>query len=141
MKFNTTEPDNVDRTGLVGFDAAGHIRWAMRYSFGAPGAYARSGPTAVHLSDDGGVLVTAVVDNPAQFDAGRLWAFKPFAKDGSIDFAPGSVTATALGITNLPCSMSDSDLAVTFTPVDVPSRAVAVGSTPVILTEGQQTGG
>jgi hypothetical protein len=66
--------------------------------------------------------------------------FKPFAKDGSIDFTPGAVTTTPLGITNLTCSMSDSDLLVTLDARDVPSRVVSVTSTPVVLAEEQQTG-
>jgi hypothetical protein len=36
--------------------------------------------------------------------------------------------------------MTDSDLSVTLTTHAVPSRAVTVTSTPVGLTEGQQTG-
>ena len=73
------------------------------------------------------------------FTGGHLWAFKPFAKDGSIDFVPGAVTTTPLGITKLACAMSDSDLSVTLTTHDVPSRAVAVTSTPVGLPTESQT--
>ena len=141
VRFNGVEPDETDSTGLVGLDAAGHIRWAMRYSFGAPGAYVPSGPTAVHLSDDGGVLVTAVLDtgDPANFDAGRIWAFKPFAKDGTIDFVPGAAIALPLGISELDCSMTASDFPIQLTPVDVPSRSVSLVSVPVTLDVAQQT--
>jgi hypothetical protein len=142
VNLTGNEPENVPSAALVGLDAVGNVLWGRRYTFGTTGAYSSSGHVAVRLADDGGVVATTrLADALVPFVGGRLWAFKPFAKDGSIDFTPGSVTTTALGITNLPCSMSDTDLDVTFTPVDVPSRAVAVGSTPVILTEGQQTGG
>jgi hypothetical protein len=141
VRFNGLEPDETDSPGLVGLDAAGHIRWAMRYSFGAPGGYVRSGPTAVHLSDDGGVFVTAVLDtgDPADFDAGRIWAFKPFAKDGTIDFVPGTAVALPLGISELDCSMTASDFPIQLTPVDVPTRSVSVVSVPVTLDVAGQT--
>jgi hypothetical protein len=38
-------------------------------------------------------------------------------------------------------AMSDSDLEATFAAVDVPSRAVTVGSSPFSVTEELQTGG
>jgi hypothetical protein len=139
VRFNGMEPDNIDSTGLVGLDAAGHIRWAMRYSFGAPGSYVASGPTAVHLSDDGGVVVTAIVDNPAESGVGRLWAFKPFAKDGTIDFVSGAAIALPLDVTELDCSMTASDFPIQLTPVDVASHSAPVVSVPVSLDVAAQT--
>src|SRR6185295_5239228 len=123
-------------------DGVGNVLWGARYTFGTTGAYSYSGHVAVRLADDGGVVTTALLaDAFDPFTGGRLWAFKPFTKDGTIDFVPGAVTTTPLGITNLACSMSDTDLAVTLDARDVPSRAVSVTSTPVVLAEEQQTGG
>lgn len=73
------------------------------------------------------------------FTGGRLWAFKPFAKDGSGDFLPGSVTTTPLGLTDLSCSMTASGRPLTVTTHDVPSHAVAVTSDAVALGVEQQT--
>jgi hypothetical protein len=135
------EPESVPSTALIGFDAVGNVLWANRFTFGTTGAYSNSGHVAVHLADDGGVVATTLLaDALDPFTGGRLWAFKPFAKDGSIDFAPGTVTTMPLGITNLACSMRDSDLAATIDSRDVPSRAVTVTSTPVGLTQELQTG-
>ncbi len=136
------DPDDVPGVGLVGMDAIGNILWQSRYTFGTTGAYVASGHVGVRLADDGGVVTTALVSDPLNpfGGAGSLWAFKPFVKDGSIDFAAGSVTVTPLGVTNLVCSMTDSDQAITVSPADVPSRAVTVTSTPVTLPVNQQTG-
>jgi hypothetical protein len=84
-------------------------------------------------------LVTAVVDNPAQFDEGRLWAFKPFAKDGTICCVPDTAIALPLNVTELDCSMTASDFAIQLTPVDVPTRSVSVVSVPVSLDVAAQT--
>ncbi|MCW5889305.1 MAG: hypothetical protein KIT14_02000 [bacterium] len=141
VSLTGNEPGNVPSAALVGLDGVGNILWAKRYTFGAPGAHANSGHVAVRLADDGGVVATTLLaDALDPFTGGRLWAFKPFAKDGTIAFAPGAVTTTPLGITNLPCAMGDTDVAATLETVAVPSRAVAVTSTPVGLATAQQTG-
>lgn len=139
QRGNPPALDNVASTALVGFDAAGHIQWARRYSFGGPGAYVASGHVGVHLSDDGGILATAIVNDPMDAFGGRLWAFKLFAKDGEIEFTAGSATDLSLDIKELDCFMTASDYAVTLTPVDVPVRSVSVTSSPATLTVAQQT--
>ncbi|HEV7733695.1 MAG TPA: hypothetical protein VGR62_16120 [Candidatus Binatia bacterium] len=140
VNLTGNELTSVPSAALVGLDAVGNILWQKRYTFGTTGAYSNSGHVAVRLADDGGVVTTALLaDASDPFTGGRLWAFKPFAKDGAIDFAPDAVTTTSLGITNLACSMSDSDLSVTVTSVAVPSRAASLTSTPVGLTTEQQT--
>lgn len=143
VQFTGDEPENVPSAALVGFDAVGNVLWAKRYTFGTTGAHSSSGHVGVRLADDGGVVATTLLADALEpFGlGGRLWAFKPFAKDGAIDFLGGSVTTTPLGITNLPCAMSDGDLPVTLDVLDVPSRAVTVTSTPVGLAEAQQTDG
>jgi hypothetical protein len=141
VSLTAAEPEGVPSAALVGLDAVGNVLWGNRYTFGTAGAHHYSGHVGVRLADDGGVVATTLLaDALDPFTGGRLWAFKPFAKDGSIDFAAGSVTTTPLGVTNLACSMTASDLAVTLEAHDVPSRAVPVTSTPVGLTEAQQTG-
>jgi hypothetical protein len=140
VSFTGDEPENVPSAALVGMDAVGNVLWAKRYTFGSTGAYSNSGHVAVRLADDGGVVTTSLLaDAFDPFTGGRLWGFKPFAKDGAIDFTPDAVTTTPLGITNLACSMSDTDLFVSLDAVDVPSRAVAFTSTPVGLATEQQT--
>jgi hypothetical protein len=143
---NTTadEPQVVPSAALVGLDAVGNVVWGKRYTFGTTGAFAMSGQVAVRLADDGGIVTTALLaDALDPFGVGgRLWGFKPFAKDGSIDFTAGAVTTTALGITNAAgCSMAATDLAVTAVPQNVPSRAAILTSTPVGPFVEQQTGG
>jgi hypothetical protein len=120
-------------------DAAGRVLWATAYTFGAPGTYAASGQLGVRLSDDGGVVASALVSDPADPLGGRLWAFKPFAKDGTIDFLPGAATASSLAVANLPCFMTASDIDVPLTPIPMTSRRVPATSTPVTLDVAQQT--
>lgn len=140
VSFTGNEPENVPSAVLVGMDAVGNVLWAKRYTFGTSGAHSYSGHVGVRLADDGGIVATALLaDAFDPFTGGRLWAFKPFAKDGTIDFVPDAVTTTSLGIANLSCSMSDSDLFVGLEAVGVPSRAVTVTSTPVGLSTEQQT--
>jgi hypothetical protein len=140
VQFTGGEPANVPSAALVGMDAVGNVLWAKRYTFGTTGTYANSGHVAVRLADDGGVVATTLLAGAADpFLGGRLWAFKPFAKDGTIDFTAGVVTTTPLGITNLPCAMSDSDLAVGVETLAVPSRGVSVVSSPVGLVTAKQT--
>ncbi len=139
VQFVAQEPDNVPSTALVGFDAAGHIQWAKRYSFGGPGAYAAAGQVAVRPSDDGGVVATAVVSDPADPLGGRLWAFKPFVKNGDITFLPGAATALPLAISELDCTMTASDVAIPLTSLSLSPRSVPVASTPVALDVARQT--
>ena len=124
---------------LVGLDAAGHIQWAKRYSFGGPGANTASGNVAVRLSDDGGAVATALVKDPLDPLGGLLWVFKPFPKDGSIDFVAGEATALPLDISELDCFMTASNVDIAITPVDVPTRSVSVSSVPATLDVTQQT--
>jgi hypothetical protein len=132
----TEDESIVGSAALVGFDGAGHIQWAKGYAFGVPGAYRRSGPVAVRLSDDGGVVATALLQDPT---GGALWAFKPFAKDGFIDFLPGTASAMPLGISNLDCSMTASDANVQLVPASVPERSVVVTSVPRSIDVTAQT--
>ncbi len=135
------DPDDVPGTALVRFDSAGTIIYANRYTFGSAGTYAASSHVAVRLSDDGGVAVATLLADAAEpfSPSGRLWAFKPFIKDGAIDFVPGAVTVTPLAVSNLVCSMTASARPVTVQTRDVSSRAVTVTSTPLDLTVEQQT--
>ena len=139
VRFTGTEPEDVSSAALVGLDAAGHVRWSQRYTYGAPGNYARSGSVAVRLTDDGGALATAHVQDLTDPLGGFLWAFKPFAKDGGIDFSPGAATVKPLGVVDLDCFMTATDRAVTVTSVPITPRSIAVSSTPAVLDVAQQT--
>jgi hypothetical protein len=132
----TEDPSIVASAALVGFDGAGHVQWAKGYSFGAPGAYRRSGPVAVRLSDDGGVVATALLEDPF---GGALWALKPFAKDGFVEFLPGTASAMPLGVSNLDCSMTASNADIQLVPATVPTRSVDVMSAPHTLDVAAQT--
>jgi len=138
VRFTGEEPDNVPAAALVGLDAAGRLLWARRYGMGGPGTYTAAGHTAVRLADDGGVVTTALVADPADPLGGFLWAWKPFAKDGSIAFQAGTASSTPLAIEDLPCTLTASDRPLTATAVPIESRSVALTSTPATLTVVEQ---
>jgi len=133
------EAAGVPSAALLGLDGAGRILWGSRYTFGAPGAREPAGHVGVHLTDDGGAMATALVGDSADPLGGHLWAFKPFARDGAISFAPGAATRTPLEVADLECAMTDADLAVAVAPMSIASRAVAVTSTSAALGVAAQT--
>jgi hypothetical protein len=139
VQFTGTEPENVPSAALVGFDAAGRILWANRYTFGPGGNHAATGHVALRLSDDGGAVATALTHDAADPLGGRLWAFKPFAKDGSIPFLPGTATRTPLAVVDLACSLVASDRTLPVQARAIGTRSVSVSSTPVALAIAQQT--
>jgi hypothetical protein len=138
VRFASEEIENTPGAALVGLDAAGRLVWARRYGFDAPDDQAATGHVGVHLADDGGVVTTALVVDPADPLGGRLWAWKPFAKDGTITFQPGAASSTPVGITDLECSFTASDRALTATPVPVETRRLTFTSTPATLETSQQ---
>jgi hypothetical protein len=136
------EPDNVPSAGLIGFDSGGNIIWQKRYTFGSTGSYSASGHVAVRLADDGGVVTTTLLADALDPFAptGRLWAFKPFVRDGFVDFLPGAVTTTDLGAADVCSSMTaTTDRPVTVVTQAIPTRAVDVSSAPVTLAVAPQT--
>lgn len=140
VQFTDQEPDNVPGAAILGLDATGNIIWANRYTFGAAGDYRASGHVGVRFSDDGGVVATALVTDPDDALGGQLWAWKPFAKDGDIDFSPASAaTRSGLGVLDLECSLTDDPLDVTLDDTSYAARPVAVTSTAVSLDESSQT--
>jgi hypothetical protein len=138
-KFTVEEPEGVPSAALLGLDAAGNILWANRYTFGDTGAYESSGHVAVRLSDDGGVVATTLLRDTADPLGGRLWAFKPFAKDGSITFLPGTARVDPLDVVDLACSFTASDQSVGVEERPIGTRSVVVTSIPVDLGVAQQT--
>ena len=139
VKLTGQVPENVPSAALVGLDAGGHILWANRYTFGGPGSYESSGDVAIRLSDDGGTVATAIVADASDPLGGRLWAFKPFAKDGSITFQPGTASVEPLDIVDLACSFTARDQAVGIEQRAIGTRRVVVTSTAVNLGVAQQT--
>jgi hypothetical protein len=139
VKLTGSVPESTPSAALVGLDAAGHILWANRYTYGGPGTYAATGHTAVRLADDGGVVTTALVTDPGDPLGGRLWAFKPFAKDGSIPLQSDAATILPLDVTDLACSMTASDLTVGVGERAIGTRTVVATSAPAALTVAQQT--
>ncbi len=139
VQFTGVAPENVPSAALVGLDARGQILWATRYTFGADGGYESSGHVGVRLTDDGGVMATALVTDATNPLGGHLWAFKPFARDGSISFSPGAVTANPLGIADLDCTLTASDRAITATTSPVVVTRAEVMASPVSLTVAKQT--
>jgi hypothetical protein len=63
------------------------------------------------LTDDGGVYVAGLAA-PSGDDDGALWAFKAFAKDGSIDLDAARAEQTSLTASNLECAIIASDLSL-----------------------------
>lgn len=139
VSFSGVEPDNVPGAVLLGLDAGGKVLWSNRYLFGGPGAYEPSGHVGVRLTDDGGVVATALVRDSSDALGGHLWAWKPFARDGSIEFSPGQAEVIPLGVTDLECSMTASarPLTVESSPVIITSTSVT--SSPVTLSVAAQT--
>jgi hypothetical protein len=133
--------DEVDlpSAALLGLDGAGRMLWGNRYTFGGAGARVESGHTGVRLTDDGGVMATALVSDPADPLGGLLWAFKPFAKDGGITLDGGAGVVTPLEITDLPCSMTDSNRPVNVTQAPVTWRSVEVTSSLFDIEVAAQT--
>jgi hypothetical protein len=139
VQFTGSEPADVPSAALVGFDAAGQILWANRYTFGGPGMHVPAGHVGVRLSDDGGVVATALAVDALDVLGGLLWTMKPFARDGTIPFVPGGATLTPLGVVNLGCSLNASDRPLVLQETSIPTRAVSVTSSPAALTTEQQT--
>jgi hypothetical protein len=139
VRFTGTEIESVPGAALAGFDASGKLLWAKRYTFGEGGTYAAAGHVGVRLTDDGGVFASALVSDASDPLGGKLWAFKSFAKDGSIEFSPGGVDAQALAISDLDCALTASDHAMAVQPTTIAPRSVVVTSTPVQLASLKQT--
>jgi hypothetical protein len=109
-------------------------------AFGLVGLEETAGTVAVRLTDDDGALATAVGVDATNPLGGRLWAFKPFAKDGSISFTAGAAESAALAIEDLECTLTASDQALTVKGEDIEVEAVAVSSEPIALAlEAQLT--
>lgn len=140
VRFTGQTPENVPSAALVGLDARGQVLWANRYSFGAEGRYESSGHVAVRLTDDGGIMATALVSDAGDALGGHLWAFKPLARDGSISFSPGAVDAAPLGIADLDCFLTASDRGVDTTTSPVVVSAAEVTATSISLEVASQTG-
>jgi hypothetical protein len=139
VQLTAQSPAGVPSAALVGLDATGAVLWAKRYTFGPAAAFVASGLVGVRLTDDGGILATALVADPAHPLDGFLWAFKPFARDGSIAFSSDAVTVTDLPITNLTCSLTASDRTFTTQVTSIVPRTPAVASVPVQVVIAQQT--
>jgi hypothetical protein len=84
-------------------------------------------------------MATALVTDTTNPLGGHLWAFKPFARDGSISFSPGAVTAAPLGIADLDCWLTASDRAITATTLPVVVTPTEVTAPSVSLTVTKQT--
>ncbi|HZW88160.1 MAG TPA: hypothetical protein VFF12_03700, partial [Myxococcaceae bacterium] len=140
VQLTDGDPLNVPAAVLAGLDAGGALLWANRYTFGPAAAHSASGEVGVRLSDDGGIFATAVAEDPADPLGGFLWAFKPFAKDGSITFSPDAVTAQSLSVTNLPCSLTASDRAISVQSSPFSGRSAQVTSSKVQVQTASQGG-
>lgn len=141
VQFTGAPPANVPAAALVGLDATGAVLWANRYTFGPAAGPLASGQVGVRLTDDGGIFATALVADPAHPLDGFLWAFKPFARDGSVTFSPDAVAVTPLAITSLACSLTATDRSFTTQVTSITPRTPNVVSVPVQVTTAAQTPG
>ncbi|HTS80912.1 MAG TPA: hypothetical protein VMH40_09970 [Myxococcaceae bacterium] len=139
VQLTEPSPASVPSAALVGLDATGAVLWAKRYSFGPAASLLASGQVGVRLTDEGGVLATTLVADPAHPLDGFLWAFEPFARDGSITFSPDAVTVTDLPITNLVCTLSAANRSFTTQLTPLTPQTANVVSLPVQVTTAQQT--
>jgi len=140
VQLTDGDPLDVPAAVLAGLDAGGSLLWANRYTFGPAASHSASGEVGVRLSDDGGIFATAVAVDPSDSLGGLLWAFKPFAKDGSITFSPDTVTAQPLDVTNLACSLTASDRAISVRSTPLSGRSAQVTSTAVAVQTATQGG-
>jgi hypothetical protein len=119
---------------LLGLDAVGKVRWAARYALLEPDGSARaSGFPGLKLTDDGGVYVAGLAA-PSGDDAGALWAFKAFAKDGSIDLDPTHAQRVSLTASDLDCAIEASDLALDQEPLSITARSIDIEVDKLDLT-------
>ena len=111
---------------LGGLDSGGRTMWANKYMVTAPEPRSLA-VGALHLTDDGGVFVTAVA---ARGDAGQgdLYAMKVFAKDGHLGEGT-DVTASPLVVSDYTCGSVSrplqpvvADIAVTSVPAALKRR-------------------
>ena len=105
---------------LAGVDSGGRTIWSNRY---AVPSRALALPALV-LTDDGGVLVTAVA-GPADGREGDLFAMKLHAKDGNL----GSATA----VTSTPVVLADYVCEVATRPFAPHTNDLAVTASSIVL--------
>lgn len=118
---------------LLGLDAVGKVRWAARYALLESGSTRATGFPGLQLTDDGGVYVAGVAAPSGDAD-GALWAFKAFAKDGSIDFDPAHAEQMSLTASNLDCEITASDLSLEQAELSVTARSIEVDVEKLDLT-------
>jgi hypothetical protein len=106
-----------------GTDSGGRTLWSRRYAVVAPSPRALAIP-ALRLTDDGGVLVTAVA-GPAGGREGDLYAMKVHAKDGHL----GEGTALA----STPVALDDYVCQTASRAFAPEVNDVAVTSAPLVL--------
>jgi hypothetical protein len=136
-RFTRPDPEGTMSLALVRLDAVGRPMWAKRYTLqGATGQYLLAGQTDLQLTDDGGIIVTAIVQHdPPGVDA-DLWVMKVFAKDGNIAFTSGKAVVTAIdvppdnAVVALPCSLEAAPWSVTM--IDEPMVATRAAETVVV---------
>jgi hypothetical protein len=121
-------PTATPALALVGLDGVGRSLWANVYSLpnGRP-----SGFGALHLADDGGVVVSGLAAGATSAER-TLYALKPFAKNGALPNVAG-VTVTALPIETLECGITELPWSVTWTAGEATVRSVPVVSADAAL--------
>jgi hypothetical protein len=114
VRFTSDAATNVASIALLQLDAVGKPVWGQRYTLQTGAStYAPSGQTDMMLTDDGGVLVTAVAQRTATAITAELWSMKVPARDGKIAFTAGQASSTSLhdnpddSVVALPCSLTD----------------------------------
>jgi hypothetical protein len=136
-RFTRPDPEGTMSVALLQLDAVGRPMWAKRYTLqGAAGQYLLAGQTDLQLTDDGGIIVTGIVQHdPPGVDA-DLWGMKVFAKDGNIAFTSGKAVVTAIdalpddAVVALPCSLDAAPWSVTVS--DEPAVTTRAAETAVI---------
>jgi hypothetical protein len=119
---------------LLGLDAVGNVRWAARYALlESDGSARASGFPGLKLTDDGGVYIAGLAA-PSGDDDGALWAFKAFAKDGSIELDPARAQRVPLTASNLDCAIAASDLSLEQATLSVAARSIDIKDEELDLT-------
>jgi len=108
---------------LAGLDSAGRTSWAVDYTIETPAPRALSWPAA-RLTDDGGILVTAVAGPDGASD-GDLVAMKVFARDGTLgEGLP--VHGRPIAVDDYPCPIAERSVAFQVGELDVEVRSLAL---------------
>ncbi len=135
IRFTADPPADAPSIALLQLDSVGQPLWSRRYiievAYGTDPA--QVGPSALRLTDDGGIFLTAAPHTQPTGQEATLWAMKVPAKDGIIDLGEAGTSFTD-PVAALPCSLTASSWDMTLQAESgVTTRAVPTDVKPYPL--------